>query len=247
MDTSSPGNSFKLVNRRKFPNVRGNENVTKPASGNNDLKKKKNPQLKIELEKLMNGFIWHGCLWYQQTGLSLLKDVFQSVVPRGPWKVGQGLKHPLIPSTFHLAGFQYKLLLDKPFINFLPPTVCILLCECSCWFPWLCSTKKILDWHKFCSYGDLCVWERKSERKWPLFLMIFKTIPKSIAGRSSLSVLANSETTQPVDHFSPVARCCLGTVFRETSGLCTMRKLANSWLKKCDKFFFPFNSSSWSS
>lgn len=173
----------------------------------------------------------------QQTGLRVLKDVFQPVVPWGPWKVGQSLKHPFIASTFQLAGFQDKLLLDKPLINFLPPTVCILVCKCSCWFPWLCSTREILDWHKFFSYGGLCAWERKSERKWPLFLMIFKTIPKSIAGRHSPSVLANSETSQPVDHFSPVAHCCSGTVFWEASGLCTMRELKNSWLENNDKFF----------
>lgn len=148
---------------------------------------------------MMNRFTWHSCQWYQQT---VLKDVFQPFVPWRPWKVGHNLKHPFVPSTLHLAGFRDKLPLDKPLIHFLPPTVCILLCECSCWFPWLCSTRKILDWHKFCSYGDLCAWERKSERKWPLFLMIFKTIPESIAGRDNLSVLPNSETTQPVDRFS---------------------------------------------
>lgn len=57
-----------------------------------------------------------------------------------------------------------------------------------------------IDSSKFCSYGDLYAWGRKSVRKSLLLLII----PKSIAGRHSLSVLANSETTQPLDHFSPL-------------------------------------------
>lgn len=57
-----------------------------------------------------------------------------------------------------------------------------------------------IDSSKFCSYGDLYEWGRKSVRKSLLLLII----PKSIAGRHSPSVLANSETTQPLDHFSPL-------------------------------------------
>jgi len=71
----------------------------------------------------------------------------------------------------------------------------------------------------------------------------YKNFPKSIAGRHSLSVLANCEFTQSVDHFSPVAHFCLGLVFTEMFGLCTVQKLASSSLKNRNKFSFLSNSS----
>lgn len=184
----------------------------------------------------MNGFIWHSCLWYQQTGLSVLKVIFQPVVPQGPWKVGQDLKHSLIPSMFYLSVsrtnyFWINQSLISSHLRFASYFLSAPVDSCG-------SVQQGKSWIDINSaVMVIYVGESKSYRKCTLFLMIFKAIPKSIAGRHSLSVLASSETGQLVDHFSPVAHRCLGTVFREATGPSSMRELANSWLEDCDKFF----------
>lgn len=153
----------------------------------------------------------------------------------GPWKVS--LKHAFVSPTFQMAGFQDKLLSDRPLLNFLPQNGCISTLWRLLLIPVALLSKEDLGLTVLNS-AVMMIYMHEKENQWETHFFSWWFLKLFLKALLAETACQCWPAHRPLSLWIISHLCCLGIVFWEAPGLCTMRELVNSWLENYDFHFF---------